>query len=525
MRTPTRMSSPSSPAARPAASASEAGDQPHIAGHPHRPQQDGFGAHPQGDTRELPQVGPANPYADLAALADPEPGAYGQDSHDGRDDGYDSHGSHDRHDGYDGRGSYDGQGGYDVRGGHNGSGNTAGYDPSPHGSGRFADRATDDDPLGLGLRSDDEDDTWSPPNHRKLKRGVSRFAAVPRTIKALVALAACAGVLALGDRFAVLYAQNKAEEQVKTALHLHARPEVDIHGFPFLTQVFDKRLDQVDVVIPDVAADRVSLAKVAATARDIRLDGDLPSAIKGATIGQMHGSVLLAFDDMNRELGASQVKFSALGANGVRADGRLPIAGHTLRVRAEARIRRIGDRGISTEIGQMRLDIGDMAIYRPGTGEEEGLRLTRKGAAELSRQAAKVKAMLSIPAIAQRIGIPKEYLDDALRSDDKLHDLIGSPHFVHQLMQVNLVDVVMDHPWLLQKVGIDAKVLGALTGLTKPQLADRLALSFQLPKTPGDVRLRNITVESDGIHADLTGTDLPFGDAAKGRTAEKAPAK
>ncbi|WP_438486538.1 LmeA family phospholipid-binding protein [Streptomyces sp. S186] len=475
------------PPARPAASApaSEAGDQPHIAGHAYGPQ--------QRDTRELPQVNPANPYADLAALADPEPG------------------TEDGHDGHDGPGNGAGYG----------AGRGAGYDPSHRRRG-YGERADGDDPLGLGLRSDDEDDdVWSPPNHRKLKRGISRFAAVPRTIKALVALAACAGILALGDRFAVLYAQNKAEDQVKTALHLHARPEVDIHGFPFLTQVFDKRLDQVDVVIPDVAADRVSLAKVEATARDIRLDGDLPTAIKGATIGQMHGSVLLAFDDMNRELGASQVKFSEMGQDGVRAVGELPIAGHTLRVRAEARIRRNGERGISTEIGQMRLDIGDVAVYRPGTGKEEGLRLTRKGAAELSRQVAKVKAMLSIPAIVERIGIPKEYLDGALRDDDKLHELIGSPRFVHQLMQVNLVDVVMDHPWLLQKVGIDAKMLGALTDLTKPQLADRLSLSFQLPKTPGNVRLRNITVQSDGIRADLTGTDLPFGDAAKGKKGEK----
>ncbi|WP_275463479.1 DUF2993 domain-containing protein [Streptomyces noursei] len=469
MRTPTRIASPSPPPARPTSSAPEAGDRPHIAGRPDDP---------QGDTRELPSVNSGNPYADLASLADPEPAPEHPDAAPAE----------------------------------------AEYAPPPARRSYLNERDATDDPLGLGLRPDEDDeDAWAPPNHRKTRRGISRFAAVPRTVKALVALAACAGTLALADRFAVLYAQNKAEEQVKTALHLHARPEVDIHGFPFLTQVFDKRLDRVDVVIPDVAADRVSLAKVAATARNIQLDGDLPSAIKGATIGQMHGSVLLAFDDMNRELGASQVKFSGVGNNGVRAVGELPIAGHTLRVRAEARIQRNGERGISTDIGQMRLDIGDVAIYRPGTGKEEGLRLTRKGAAELSRQAAKVKSMLSIPAIAERIGIPKEYIDDALRSDDKLHELIGSPRFVHQLMNVNLVDVVMDHPWLLQKVGIDAKMLGALTELTKPQLADRLSLSFQLPKTPGDVRLRNITVESDGIHADLTGSNLPFGDAAKGK--------
>ena len=479
MRTPTRISSPSysasSPAGTPAAAstpAPEAGDQPHIAGPSNGP---------QGDTRELP---PVNPYADLAALADPDPSP--------------APGPH----------AAPGWGGAPEHGAPHAP-------PAPY-RGYLNERDDSDDPLGLGLRSDDEDeDAWSPPNHRKLKRGIGRFAAVPRTIKALVALAACTGVLALGDRFAVLYAQNKAEDQVKSALHLHARPEVDIHGFPFLTQVFDKRLDQVDVEIPDVAADRVSLAKVSATARNIQLDGDLPSAIKGATIGEMHGSVLLTFDDMNRELGASQVKFSALGPNGVRAVGELPVAGHTLRVRAEALIHRNGDRGISTEIGRMRLDIGDMAVYRPGTGEGEGLRLTQKGAAELTRQVAKVKAMLSIPAIAKRIGIPQEYIDDALRSDDKLHDLIGSPRFVHQLMTVNLVDVVMDHPWLLQKVGIDAKMLGALTDLTKPQLADRLALSFQLPQTPGNVRLANVSVVCCCGHAGLPGLSLPFGDAAK----------
>ncbi|MFH8573330.1 DUF2993 domain-containing protein [Streptomyces sp. NPDC017993] len=438
MRTPTRIpSSSSSPAA------GQHSESPAPA-----PQDD-----PRGDTREIETV---NPYADLAALADPEP--------------------------------------------------TRGY---------LNERDDSDDPLGLGLRSDEEDENWTPPNHRRRKRGVSRFAAVPFAAKLLVAVLACTAFLTVSDRFALLYAQNKAEEKLKDSLHLTATPEVDIEGFPFLTQVFGKRLDQVSVAIPDLAADRVSLAKFEATANDVRINGDLPSSIKGATIGRMNGSVLLAFDDMNRELGASQVKFSEMGPDAVRAVGRLPIAGHELRVRAEARIHRAGDRGISTDISRMRLDLGDVAVYRPGTGKEEGLRLTRKAAAEVSRQAAKVKAMLAVPAIADRIGIPRPYIQQALQSEEKLHQLTGSPRFIGKLMKVNLVDVVADHPWLLEKVGIDPKVLGGLTALTKPQLADQLSLSFQLPKTPGDVRLRNISVERDGIRADLSGTDLPFGDAAK----------
>ncbi|MEV5595868.1 DUF2993 domain-containing protein [Streptomyces sp. NPDC052496] len=438
----------------------------------------GIGGH--GSSASGPGDGPGtrqfekiNPYADLAALADPEP-----------------------------------EPAADPPAG-----------PAPLTRRTYLNERDDsDDPLGLGLRSDEDDpDAWTPPNHRRRKRGIRRFAAVSKTVKLLVALLVCVAFLALSDRFAVLYAQNKAEEQLKKSLHLNANPEVDIKGFPFLTQVLGKRLDQVDVTVPDLAADRVSLAKVEASARDIRLDGDLPASISGATVGTVRGTVLLSFDDMNRELGASQVRFSELGPNSVRAVGQLPIAGHELRVQAEAHIKQAGDRGISTDISNMRLDIADVAVYRPGTGKEEGLRLTRKAAAEMSRQAAKVKALLGVPAIAKRLGIPQQAIDDALRNEKKLHELTGAPRFIEQLMQVNLVDVVVDHPWLLQKVGIDPKILGALSGLTKPQLADQLSLSFRLPDTPGDVRLRDISVEKDGIRVRISGAGLPVGSAAKGK--------
>ncbi|MFH8555722.1 DUF2993 domain-containing protein [Streptomyces celluloflavus] len=469
MRTPTRIPSSCSPSA----STPTAHHSPHSAGSPHSPAPPppdgahrGTEAHqaPQATSREIP-----NPYAELAALADPEPVPDPEPA----------------------------------------------PAPAPFRRTYLNERDDSDDPLGLGLRSDDDgadEEAWQAPDHRRAKRGISRFAAVPLTAKLLVAVLVCAALLTVTDRFAVLYAQNKAEEKIKEALHLTARPEVDIKGFPFLTQVLGKRLDQVRVIVPHVAADRVTLAKAEVTADDVRIDGELPTAVKGATIGTMRGSVLLAFDDMNRELGASQVKFSALGTDRIRAVGQLPLAGHTLRVRAEARIQRSGDRGIATEISRMRLDIGDVAVYRPGTGEEEGLRLTRKAADRVAHEAAKIKAMLSIPAIADRIGIPEQYVQAALHSEEKLHELTGSPRFIAELMKVNLVDVVIDHPWLLAKVGIDPKVLGALTELTKPQIADQLSFSFQLPKTPGDVRLRGIHVERDGIRAELSGSQLPFGE-------------
>lgn len=67
-----------------------------------------------------------------------------------------------------------------------------------------------------------------------------------------------AAFLALGDRWALLYAERTAAEKVRDQLKLSASPEVEIDGFPFVTQILDQRLDSVSVTVPDVAADRVS---------------------------------------------------------------------------------------------------------------------------------------------------------------------------------------------------------------------------------------------------------------------------
>ncbi|MEV6780122.1 LmeA family phospholipid-binding protein [Streptomyces syringium] len=385
----------------------------------------------------------------------------------------------------------------------------------------------EDDPLGLGLTYDSPDDrlgeesaeeeAWSPPDHRRARRPRSRrrrrrFSAVPRTAKLLFGVVACAAFLALADRCAVMYAEKKAQQTLQRQLHLEAAPQVDIHGFPFLTQVFTKRLSRVDVTVPDVAADRVSLAKVKASAHDVRLTGNLPADVRGAVIGNLDGEVLLAFDDLNRELGASQVRFSDHGDNSIRAVGKLSVAGEELRVRAQARLRQDGDRGISTDIDGMSVDIPRVATYRPG--RDKGLVLHRETADRVSRDAARAKALLSVPAVAERLGVPKEAAALALRDEDRLREITGAPRFVERLMRVNLVDVVVDHPWLLKRIGIDPKLVTALMGLRPPELSDRLSLSFQLPKQARDLHLRHVTVERDGIRADLTGVELPIG---KGR--------
>ncbi|MEV5982690.1 DUF2993 domain-containing protein [Streptomyces sp. NPDC052114] len=361
--------------------------------------------------------------------------------------------------------------------------------------------------------ADPADAPWTPPNHRRGSRRRNRFAGLPLAAKAVVAVLVATAFLALGDRWALLYAEHEAADRLKEQMNLSAAPEVDIEGFPFLTQVLDKRLDQVKVTVPDVAADRVSLAKVSATATDVTIEGDGPTSITGATIGGMNGEVLLSFEDLNRELGASQVTFTGHGRDKVLARGTLPVAGHDLKVRADARIQRNGDRGISTDIGGMSLQLGDLATYRPGARAAEGLHLSKSSADRVAEETAKAKALLSVPAIVQRLGVPDDVVREALKSDAKLNELTGSPRFVNDVMGLNLIDVAMGHPWLLKKLGLDPALLKGLSQLTRPVLADRLTLAFELPKLPGagTVALQDVTVEKEGIRVRLTGSGLGFG--------------
>ncbi|MFD9910010.1 DUF2993 domain-containing protein [Streptomyces sp. NPDC059063] len=373
-------------------------------------------------------------------------------------------------------------------------------------------------PLDEFLREDDADaradEPWSPPNHRRgSRRRRNRFAGLPLAAKTLIALAVGAAFLVLADRWALLYAEHQAADKLKDQLNLSAAPEVEIDGFPFLTQVLDQRLDQVEVTVPDVAADRVSLAKVSAKATDVTLKGDGPTSLTGAVIGRMRGEVLLSFDDLNRELGASQVTFTGHGRDQVLARGTLPVAGHPLKVRADARIERTGDRGVATDIDRMRLDIGDLATYRPGNRPTEGLHLSRKSARRVAGESARAKALLAVPTIADRLGVPEDVVREALKSDAKLNDVTGSPRFVADVMRLNLLDVAMEHPALLKRLGLDPALLKGLDGLTRPVLVDRLSLSFELPKLPGDgaVRLSDVRVEKGGIRVGLEGYGIGFG--------------
>ncbi len=440
---------------------------------------------------------PANPYDELASPAPPDTAPSGTPAPNPYEALGDGAGSADG--GYGGYGGYPGYTGYGVAG----SGAASGAEEPYEGGLR-----------GLGLRSDHDEPAYEDrmPYLRAVRR--RRRSRLSRTVKLGVVCCALLAFLGVADRWAALYAEGKAADQVQSALKLHARPEVHIDGFPFLTQVARNRLDDVEVAIPDVPAGRVSVAQVSGRVKDVRIIGDAPSSVRGAVLGRMKGDVLLDFDDLDRELGTSQVTFTPGGTHTVLAAGALPVADTEVKVRARAHLARTGDHGVGTTVDDMRLVVPELFSFTPGTGEEAGLRLARPLAERIRQDRDKARALFGVRSIARRFGMTPEQARQARHSDRELSRVTGTPDFVDKVMRLNLLDVAVRHPKLLEKAGIDPALVAALEKLEEPKLADKLALRVRLPDLPGDVRLRGISVAEEGIRAELTGTDVPFGEGA-----------
>ncbi|MFI5523417.1 DUF2993 domain-containing protein [Streptomyces platensis] len=295
----------------------------------------------------------------------------------------------------------------------------------------------------------------------------------------VVALAVVLAFLALGDRWAVLYAENVAAQQVQKALKLRAEPEVHIDSFPFIGQALAGNIDHVEVDVPDIDAGPVSVAQVKGTVDDIRIVGSLPSSVKGAVLSRVRGDVLLDFKDLNREVGASQVHLMpGAGKNTVLAGGDLPVGDKQARIRGRAQLQRTGDRGLRLTVQDTRVVVPGLLTYVPGKGG--GLQLTAPVA---------------------------EKLDEG-----ELQQAAGQHVVPQQMMKGRVLDTLVDHPSLLEPTGIDPSLIQSLRKLREPKVAQQMEFSAQLPDNlPGDIRLRDISVTKNGIRAQLTGKDIPVG--------------
>ncbi|MFD8210994.1 DUF2993 domain-containing protein [Streptomyces sp. NPDC059695] len=151
-----------------------------------------------------------------------------------------------------------------------------------------------------------------------------------RALRILLIVAVVLGGILVGiDRLAVAYAESEASSRVKLSGARAEAIDVDIKGFPFLTQVADKRFDEVDVTASGVratAGDKdIRVGELTMALRDVTVTGDWA----GAKAGSASGTALVSYADLTAasDRGATV----AYGGDGkVKVTGSVRILGRSL---------------------------------------------------------------------------------------------------------------------------------------------------------------------------------------------------
>lgn len=122
-------------------------------------------------------------------------------------------------------------------------------------------------------------------------------------IKVLIGVVVLLGLLVGADRIALSVAESKAADQLAGRQGISGRPSVSIDGFPFLTQVVDKKLDSVRLSAGSVqlsgGGQTVQLDAFAAHLKGVRVSDDYRSA----TVDSGTGSGRLPYANVEKLLG------------------------------------------------------------------------------------------------------------------------------------------------------------------------------------------------------------------------------
>lgn len=124
--------------------------------------------------------------------------------------------------------------------------------------------------------------------------------------KLLVGVLLVLVLLAVVDRVAVNVAEGQISDRVRTGAELDTRPQTDVAGFPFLTQVLRGRYKQVSFDIAGLERDGLRLSEIRIDAEGVRVDlGDLVGGtVNSVPVDHARGEVLLTYDDLNAYLAA-----------------------------------------------------------------------------------------------------------------------------------------------------------------------------------------------------------------------------
>ncbi|MER6298660.1 DUF2993 domain-containing protein [Kitasatospora sp. NPDC001539] len=116
--------------------------------------------------------------------------------------------------------------------------------------------------------------------------------------KATIGLAVLSGLLVGADRIAVGVAEDEAADRLVKSGQMSRRPDVTIEGFPFLTQVVTKKLDDVRISSDGLTVQNNG-HQVALHSFKARLSGvSVSDSLSTATVDDGTGSGVISYQDL-----------------------------------------------------------------------------------------------------------------------------------------------------------------------------------------------------------------------------------
>ncbi|HMC67850.1 MAG TPA: DUF2993 domain-containing protein, partial [Mycobacteriales bacterium] len=141
------------------------------------------------------------------------------------------------------------------------------------------------------------------------------------------------------DRVALAAAEHVVAGRIQTDQGLSERPDVTIHGFPFLTQALGGRYDRVTVHVRGLRNRTVPVAKLTVDLSGVHvpLSAVTSGHLSRVPVDRATAKVLLSYDDVNAYLGKHLTVSE--GDNGeVKVTGSVTVAGQSVSASASGKV-------------------------------------------------------------------------------------------------------------------------------------------------------------------------------------------
>jgi hypothetical protein len=161
-------------------------------------------------------------------------------------------------------------------------------------------------------------------------------------MKKLLIFVVVVGLLAIaGDRVAAKLATDEAKKRLVSAGV--SSPEVDVRGFPFLTQLLARHFNDVRVTTPAVRIGTGRADQVSGTARDVTVPSSGP-----ATAGHLSARGTIPYAEVLAQVSQPGLQLGDAGSGKVALKEQVSALGQTLSVVAQARVESKGNQLLVT---------------------------------------------------------------------------------------------------------------------------------------------------------------------------------